>query len=189
MNSNSEQATLGKIVGGCVTAVTILAGGGAQWLSRRTISPKKIVLKPSFFIKTGQNRVFEVQFGNCWVILMTKNFHTRKMKKMLLKKEQKYGKNENVNFLKFLSADVKIEFKIAKNSSYWYFTYKNIKFKLFKNAPKIDIVAPKNCFFSISFKTYATVRFGSSAVLIWCLKYIFGMTKKRFSHGKGQANS
>ena len=48
---------------------------------------------------------------------MSKNFHTQKMKKMLLKKEQKYGKNENVKFSKFLSAGVKIEFGILKNRS------------------------------------------------------------------------
>ena len=56
---------------------------------------KQIVLKPNFFIKTWQNRVFKVQFSNCWVIFMTKNFHTWKMKKMLLKKEQKNIKMPN----------------------------------------------------------------------------------------------
>ena len=59
-----------------------------------------------------------MQFGSCWVFLMSKNFHTQKMKKMLLKKEQKYGKNENVKFSKFLSAGVKIEVRVAKYRSY-----------------------------------------------------------------------
>ena len=79
---------------------------------------KRIVLKPNFFIKTWQNRVFKVQFSNCWVIFMTKNFHTWKMKKMLLKKEQKNEKYKNANFSSFLSTGVKIEFRIAKNRSH-----------------------------------------------------------------------
>ena len=49
---------------------------------------------------------------------MTKNFNTWKMKKMLLKKEQKNEKYKNDNFSSFLSTGVKIEFRIAKNRSY-----------------------------------------------------------------------
>ena len=151
--------------------------------------PKKIVPKPNFFIKTWQNRVFEVQMSNCLVIFRTKNFHTWKMKKMLPKKEKKYEKYDNANFSRFLSAGVKIEFKIAKNRSHWYFTWKNMKFSFIKSAQKMTFLAQKIRFFCITFETYATVRFGSSAGLVWCLKYIFGMTKKRFSHGESQANS
>ena len=49
---------------------------------------------------------------------MTKNFHTWKMKKMLLKKEQKYEKYKNANFSSFLSTGVKIELRIAKKRSH-----------------------------------------------------------------------
>ena len=42
--------------------------------------------------------------------------------KKLLKKGQKYGKNGNAKFSKFLSSGVKFEVKIAKNRSCQYFT-------------------------------------------------------------------
>ena len=62
-------------------------------------------------------------------------------------------------------------------------------FRLIKRAPKIDFLAKVCLIFCIIFERYITVRFGWSAGLVRCPKYIFGMTKKRFSHGESQANS